>query len=358
MGGVRRTRGGEGAMPRSRSRILTLLPIAALTLSGLLPTAAVLATPGTAAASTPTVQLGYGGAAVKLANGQTWVLGVESSDLNPTAPSVGLSLARAVTAGGAGSEDHSWLLNVSRSTFAFSTTTGIGTLDTGTQANPVAALDLTFRTTKTTRTTCVSGSETVYTGTLSGKVQFATGLSAAGTISSSSIIFNEGKPQVKVDAGCVTPPTPCTGSIIWSSGVNPAVPVASGGNPGTGSDYVGVEREVKLSAPAGASRIDIASVVAPAPSWDPTTKILSVTSTASGIVTGSATLSGGTDSTTTSPCTFSGKKYTLTNLVDFSAKYSSPAGHALTAHTVLTPALVAPAPAHPAFYEIETVKPA
>ena len=83
--------------------------------------------------------------------------------------------------------------------------------------------------------------------------------------------------------------------------------------------------------------------------------MLSVSTTSSGIVTGSATLSGGKPKTVSYPCSYGGKSYTLTETDDMTANYASPAGEAITGHTSLTGNLAAPSSAKDATYVVTTV---
>ena len=69
----------------------------------------------------------------------------------------------------------------------------------------------------------------------------------------------------------------------------------------------------------------------------------------------SATLSGGKSTTTSFPCKYAGKTYTIKNLDNFTANYASPAGKAITGHTSLGSKLVAPLSAKNAEFIISTV---
>ena len=170
----------------------------------------------------------------------------------------------------------------------------MGKLDTGSATSPVATVDVTFKSTGSTKQTCAVGSETVYTGTLAGDVSLVTGLTKAGTVGASDLTLNSHATELTDDYGCESPLTnPCADADAFASGLKLTTPVASGGDLGEGlATEVGVEHEVKLKAPAGAVRFDVAAVQTAAPSWDAATGVLSVTTTSDGLITGSATLSG------------------------------------------------------------------
>jgi hypothetical protein len=298
-----------------------------------------------------------GAATVKTSNGVSWTLSV--ADSNQTG-GLEVALTRTVTTGGAGDEEHIWTFNSKASSLKFSASTGDATAIGGTATGKVATVDLTFKATSHKAATCSSGSETVYTGTLTGELELVTGLTGGGTVGSKSVTFNapDTTPQVSVDSDCVVPTDDCVASTLFGSGAASGTSEAVGITETTSGkvfDFVSVIRELKLSTPKGSGRDDIAIVQAAAPSWDSGTGVLSVSTSASGIVTGSAKLSGGKATTTSSPCTWQGKKYTVKSTENTTAKYASPAGKAITAHTSLTGDLAAPASTKNALYFIATV---
>jgi hypothetical protein len=312
--------------------------------------------PGVPAAA-PGDDMLSGAATVKTSNGVSWTLSV--ADSNQTG-GLEVALTRTVTTGGAGDEEHIWTFNSKASSLKFSASTGDATAIGGTATGKVATVDLTFKATSHKAATCSSGSETVYTGTLTGELELVTGLTGGGTVGSKSVTFNapDTTPQVSVDSDCVVPTDDCVASTLFGSGAASGTSEAVGITETTSGkvfDFVSVIRELKLSTPKGSGRDDIAIVQAAAPSWDSGTGVLSVSTSASGIVTGSAKLSGGKATTTSSPCTWQGKKYTVKSTENTTAKYASPAGKAITAHTSLTGDLAAPASTKNALYFIATV---
>jgi hypothetical protein len=334
-------------------RLMLLSACGALVLAGL---------PGLASAATTRASdltLAEDGATVTTSNGQSWVLTVADSD---TTNSLGVGLTRTVTSGGTGFEAHLWNFDSSASTLTFNASTGIGTVKGGSVTSPVATIDLTFTATSHKAADCTSGSETIYSGTLTGEAKLVTGLTGGGTVGGTSLKFDAtgSTPQIQVDNGCVAPPTDeCTNDIIYASGATETTPVSSGDfGPldGKAYDEVGVERMTDLAKPAGATRGDLAGVTTPAATWNASTHTLSVTTTSAGIVTGSATLTGGKPSTTTSTCTYAGKKYKISSTLDETATYASPSGKAITAHDSLGGNLVVANDTGHAFYDVGTAK--
>jgi hypothetical protein len=312
----------------------------------------------TAPAATATVTLGNDGAAVKTSNGQSWTLIVGDSS---TADTLTIGIVRTVTAGGSGAEEHIWFFDSPASSLAFNKTTGDGTVTGGSTTSPLATVGLTFTATSHKAASCSSGSETIYTGTLSGEAKLVTGLTGGGTVGGSSLTFTAkgSSPEVLVDSGCVPPEDGCTAATLFISGATGATTEAAGfagTESGKKFNFVSVTRKVTLTSPKGAYRIDTAlDLATSAPSWNPKTDVLSVSTTSSGIVTGSATLSGGKPKTVSYPCSYGGKSYTLTETDDMTANYASPAGEAITGHTSLTGNLAAPSSAKDATYVVTTV---
>src|SRR6202035_984143 len=80
-----------------------------------------------------------------------------------------------------------------------------------------------------------------------------------------------------------------------------------------------IVRNIPLSSPQGALRTDIASVDR-GPAWDSRKRVLSVSTTTHGIITGSATLSGGKVHKNRSTCTSGGKTVHITAISDGNAE--------------------------------------
>jgi hypothetical protein len=327
------------------------MPIAAALLLGL-PMAAQAAAAGVASATTSphaaltltSTSLGLDGATVTTANGTKWYLTIGASNASidgGVGHEATMELARQAKVGGRTSDElHAWTFNTSATTFKFSTTTGDGTVDTGSLASPVAMIDVKFTATAHTTATCLSGKETLYTGTLSGEAKLVTGLSGGGTVGGSSVAFRASidgsKPTVTVDDDCTTPfPCPTSTEVVFAAAPKYPSPLfVEGGDgfiSGKNIDLVTISNDVTLSSPKGATRDDDAFIEAAPSTWDQATKTLKVTTSKTGIVTGSAVLVGGKSSSFPFPCTVAGKSSHVTE-TGYTAKFSSPAGHAITAH--------------------------
>jgi hypothetical protein len=340
------------------TRRAVLTPIAAVAIFAGSSLAAVVAAPGSALAATSTLSLGNAGTTVKTSNGASWTLVVSWDQVISTeAPNLSVALERVV--GGTGYEFHDWIVPVTASTLTFNKKTG--TLNVGAQASPIATVDLSFKTTSSKKATCTTGSETVYSGTLSGKVTLVTGLTGGGTVGGSLLSFKAATPEITVDSSCIPPEgNECTADVLFSSGnFTGTTPAASGGSLslfGKSFNEVGLTRSTDLTAPAGAIRSDVAAQEGLTPKYDAKTKVLTVTASKSGLVTGSATLKGGKVKTASYTCKYSKKSYKVTDRTDSSATYSSPAGHPISAKTSLAGPMTAPSSTKTGFYIVSTVK--
>ena len=79
--------------------------------------------------------------------------------------------------------------------FKFNTSTGVGTVKGGSATVSVATIDLTFKATAHQAGNCSSGSETIYTGTLTGEAELVTGLTGGGTVGGKSAKLTGGSPK-------------------------------------------------------------------------------------------------------------------------------------------------------------------
>jgi hypothetical protein len=332
---------------RAESGARALGAIALASACVIAPLATVLVAPSASLAATATsITLSTGPASVKTTNGDAWSMGVGwVGSGSPTGDAfLSVGIIRTVTAGGTGAEIHEWEFDVTDPTLAFDTTTEKGTLDSGTQASPVGTVDLTLAATASRKGTCSSGSETIYTVTVKGESEIVTGFKLGGTVGSKTLTFT-GTSTLTESFSCVVASFPCSPALVWGSSTTPTV-LASGISEvisGKTYDFIEVGHKTALSSPKQASRDDVALLHGPAGSYDKTTKVLTISSSSAGIVTGSATMSGGTYKSVSVSCVSGGKtiKGTLTDVEN--PKYASPAGKELTGHTVLSGNLVAPA---------------
>lgn len=327
-----------------------LVMLAGTVLAGAVPASAATRPVNHAAAAALT--LAGDGVKVRTANGQAWILSVQDAN-RPGALSFSLYRGTSTAA-----EEHTWHFASQAASLTFYPSSGTASVMGRAATGQQDAIDLGFTALSHRAASCVSGSETDYFGALHGAAVLATGLTAGGTVGSRFITFNAKgyETELSVDHNCVPEPTAdgCTAATSWYSG-GPQHGAQAAGLSGPTASSVSVLRTVQLSKPHGATRDDLALVQAAAPNWNRKTHVLSVRAATSGLVTGSATLSGGRNVTTSRSCTWRGKTYTLTNVANSTARYHSPAGQAVTAHTALTGTLTAPATASNAGFSVTTV---
>ena len=272
-------------------------------------------------ASTATTELEDAAADVSTENGVSWWLVVGWDNL-ASEPSLQVGLERLVSSPSSGFEFHDWTFDVKSSTFTFNDKKG--TLDSGTEASPVASVDLAFKTTSSKAATCTSGSETIYDGTLSGTVSLVTGLKGGGTVSG-TYTFDVYTPEVVVDDGCVVSVDECTSELLADSGntSGPAVFAGTFSLVSTTENFVGIGEETDLSSPSGATREDVVALLDKKGKVYATYTGSEVKMASTGIVSGSGTVSGGKpEKEPPETCKYDGKKYKLTEVVDDPADYS------------------------------------
>ena len=283
------------------------------------------------------------GADVKTTNGDSWILTVAGS-----ASEVTVELDRVASSSPVADEIHAWDLPVTSGGLKFSPATGVGTIDPGTQTSPHATVDVTFHSTssKVVAGACTSGSETRYTGTLTGSLTLSTGLTGGGTVAARSFTAKGSDPTVTVDNDCAVPDDCLPASTGFDDSPNPLADPAllaegiSATFSGKAFDEVTIAKDTPL--PKGDARVDESLVEAKPATWTAATKKLVVTTEGTGLITGSVTISGGDKSTISIPCTQAGKKVdnVLTDYDD--ASWSSGSGQALTAHNELGGNVVMP----------------
>jgi hypothetical protein len=305
-----------------------------LAMTGLLPggLAAMVATaPASSAASTGFFIMN-GGAATVRSGSHSWRLSVGFIGSSASgAVNIGISAPRL-----GGDEIHSWDLGTPAGGFSFNATTRTATIKA--KMLPVATVDLTFKARSKKRGSCVSGSETVYSGTLTGAVTLHTGFAPEPTLSGRKLSFRGANTLI---AGTCAPPTPCEFSS-WSVGTPApkAGPFGAGSRLGTVSrstHYATIEQTVLLSRPKNAQRTDGAIMTIPAPKFSRAKKSLSITTSSHGIVTGATTIShpGSVRTSARFSCRIGGKRYTERGTMYANATHTSPRGKKLAAHLLL-----------------------
>jgi hypothetical protein len=306
-------------------RLIGIALLAASVLALVGPVTAGASTRGAPAGASPksstTTELD-GAATVETKNGVSWSLLVNWSNLG-SEPVLQVGLERLISSPSSGFEVHNWTFNVNSSSFTFNDKTG--TLDSGTQANPVASVDLSFKTTSSKAATCTSGKETIYDGTLSGAASLVTGLKNGGTVSG-TYTFNVGTPEIDVDDACVAPASDDCGAELLAGSGNSSGPALIAGNLSEvngAEQIVGVDEETTLSSPSGATREDLAAM------YNEGSKIYAkytgteVKLASTGLVSGSGTVSGGKpEKEPPETCKFGGKTYKDTTVLDETADYA------------------------------------
>lgn len=325
--------------PMMRRLVTTAIVLAGIALAS--PPSGTAGAAGTGAGGASPTTLGGDGVAVKTPNGASFTLSV--SDANEVG-ALEVDLTRSAPGG---DEVHSWHFYSPASSLAFNATTGVGTVTGGTASSPVATIDLTFKAkTHKVEKCSESGSQTLYSGSLSGTAELVTGLSGAGTVGGKSVKFNAKgtSPVVVVDANCQMKVNTCVAQFSFNSPTGPSGVYAAGGVLPVGDKMesaLTVSRQVKLSSPANASRVDEAVLLSSkAVNWNAKTHTITASGIAHDVVTGAATVNGGSRRTDTFSCDYSGKKYSVSYLYDENARYWSPPGESLTGHDSIGGALI------------------
>jgi len=237
-----------------------------------------------------------------------------------------------------GIEHHTWGGQLEADEVSVSSAAKV-TIDSRSNLSPVASLSLTFKPTshKTTAADCATGKEIIYTGTFKGSVRLNTGLKGL-KLNAAPVSFGTHN-TLTVLGSCVF--SPCH-FINWDSTSGPPGSAALAGGldiviPGHFSDTTIIRRSVAIPGKNGLVRDDEWSIAAKAPTFNKASKSLSVTSSSSGLVTGSATFAHGKPSGpppfTPKICLFQGKKYVQhdTQYLNASFKASRP----FEAHSIL-----------------------
>jgi len=242
-----------------------------------------------------------------------------------------------------GTEIHDWSMQMPGADFTVNQATGAATIDSHSDLSPVASLDLSYKPTAHSAGTCSSGSETDYTGTLTGSVTITTGLKGL-TLSDAKAAFSAPN-TLQVDKQCV-PPVAC-GFSSWGGAIGNILkgPIAAGtaaGKPGQKQvNFTDVTTQVSLPAPTDATRTDGASVEAAAPVFNSKAKSLTVKGLASGAVTGAGVISKPkTITPLTEKCAIDGTTYTEKSTTYNGASWSS--SKEFEAKTILTGTLKVP----------------
>lgn len=204
-------------------RILAVVAATGVTIAaGSVASAAEHVPSGARASGTPTVYHLYSSATVSVLTSTHQKLGLllsASSDPQTPTPSVLVGLVKGRVAPGTTaaviSEEHAWTFLESGS-FAVSGGSARMTLGPG-QVAPYGSTSLHFFPFSHQAERCISGSGTIYKGTLTGSLMFHTGIPAWGSVNSPNL--RAPGSQLVVDHRCmpVSTPATCETSIVWTS---------------------------------------------------------------------------------------------------------------------------------------------
>jgi hypothetical protein len=326
------------ARDRSRtvSRSLAVAGAAVLSAASLSGAAAANAAPATSTSFTF-----FSGNATFRVGGHAWRVSVFNfSDLRSTA--IGIDT---------GHENDQWTFNSSPSLLTVNQRTGDATFNAHNSFAPVAFVTLKFTTTKRHKASCTSGSETDFSGSVSGSLTLIANRGL--TFKSAHAQFTGG--SLSIDHGCVPPtaPLPC-GPGIWSIG-SPTVNASgtASGLPGQRTFVASVFEHVHLKTPKGAT-IDIGVAASSnKPVFNSTKKTLQVS--ARGLISGSALFkASGPPAVSTSNCVQGGNHFKARDAF-FSATFASPRGGEFQTRSIVAGLLKAPR-SGVSFFDIMTFK--
>ena len=198
------------------------------------------------------------------------------------------------------------------------------------------AFSLTFRAARHTPVACTSGSETDYTGTLSGALLLDTGFPSIGTVGSTRLSFNSHNLAV-VDQSC-TQRAPCgTTSTVWDQMPSLSAGMLSvGGVMTKGVDTIVLAKATKLARPANAGRADVVVGIEPPATLSGSTLV--VRTRAGSLIQGSANLrTSMSEPPLSGTCWSGGTQHTQVTTTSIASVSSS-----LHATTLLTGTITAP----------------
>lgn len=295
------------------------LALAGAAVLALAPLSAAALPAAAAPRSAPTIEL-FSGTTTFTAGGHTWALGI-----------AGFGGTATITLSTPGENDLWTFLKIPASDLKANAKTGHATFSTGNSLKPVASVALTFTPAKATKQACKSGSETVFSGQVTGSVTLAA--SASVTFKSAHVSFSS--PFLSVDHACLartSGPTKCFGGF-WSAG---SAVEAIGETPGLAPEAltIAIDKTIALKSPPNATLKITVTGSESKPSVNRKNKTLQVKAS-SGPVTGSALLTATANPVVhTATCTYQGKHFTSSDS-EYFARYASPAGHLLAGHSII-----------------------
>jgi hypothetical protein len=272
------------------------------------------------------------------AGGHTWdlELQIDKSEIGVPEPAdltVGITTPHL-----GGQEAHSWTFpNLPAADFAVNASKGTASASTGSALSPIASVTVAFKPSSHTVAKCTGsepGTQTTYTGKLTGTVHLATGLHGL-VLSKANITFGQPSEFEVSTNFCV--PTPCSFADWAASSSGTKIPetLALGvdaGTPGHQHFYADLETVSSVATPKGTLRGDGAIINTANPAFSKSSKKLTVTTSKNGAVSGSIVIGPAKASKPdTFTCAIDGTSYSETD-VSYSGKYTGQ----LEAHTLLT----------------------
>jgi hypothetical protein len=318
-----------------RCRTTLALAITGLALAGL----ATCAIPASASTAAPRAGIGTfffsTGVASVSGGGHVWSLNLGLVGIGPSFDTVTLGIS---TPHLGGVEHHTWAGQLASGDVSLSST-AVMTIKSRSSLSPIASLSLAFKPSsrKTEKADCVTGREIVYTGTFKGSARLSTGLKGLN-LGAAHLSFGSHNTLTALGS-CVFSPCHFTS---WNSATVPSATAPFAGAidivvPGHFSNTTVIERSASIPGKNGLVRDDVWSIRTKAPVFNKSTKSLSVTSSSSGLVTGTATFSHGKPSGspfhTPKTCLFQGRKYAQRDTQYLNATFS--ASRQFEAHSIL-----------------------
>lgn len=239
-----------------------------------------------------------------------------------------------------GHEIDSWDFNLARSILTVNQRTGDATLNSRSSFAPVAFVKLKFTTTRRHKASCTSGSETNFSGSVSGSLTLIANHRGL-KFQSAHVRFTGG--FLSIDHDCMTriAPSLCAPGA-WGIG-SPHVNAAgtAQGLPGQRTAFVAsIFETVNLKAPAGATRSISVSGSSNKPVFNSSKKTLQVS--ARGVISGAALMkASGPPAVNTFRCVLGGKHFKARD-VTYTAKFASPKGRQFQARSIVAGLLKAP----------------
>jgi hypothetical protein len=239
-----------------------------------------------------------------------------------------------------GHETDDWTFNLTRSILTVNQRTGDATLNSRSSFAPVAFAKLKFTTNKRQKASCTKGSETIFSGSVSGSLTLIANHKGL-KFQSAHVRFTGG--LVSIDHGCITriPPSPCAPGV-WNNG-SPTVNASGTAQalPGERTTFVAsIFETINLKAPTGATVNIGVAASENKPVFNSTKKTLQVS--ARGVISGAALITAsGPPAVNSFPCVLGGKHFKARD-VTYTAKFASPKGSQFQARSIVVGLLRAP----------------